>query len=97
MLLVVGLIAVGVISYVVYKSFTSSTLSREECRARIISHCTSCNVAKWCAGPTVGETLANECGQFYSTTILISGADCEAICDFCKGFIPVSSCPASCP
>ena len=91
LLLVVGLIAVGVVAYVVYKSFTGSALGREECRARIISHCTSCDMTKFAStGPVVSKSLADACSTYY--TKFTEGETCDNLCGVCKGFIPTTHC-----
>jgi len=90
LLLVVGLIAVGVIAYVVYTSFTGSTLGREECRARLISYCTSCQVAGWTgAGPSLDD-LADECCNKYFGSGFGPTYNCDEskVIDLCRGFIP---------
>jgi hypothetical protein len=91
LLLVVGLIVVSILAYVVYQTFTGSGLSREECRGRIISWCTSCSITDFKSDIKVGESLATACGDIY-TDISNKDKTCKdnVIKTFCSGFIPVT-------
>ena len=62
LLLLIGiLVAVGLI-YLVYRYATSSQLGMEECRAAIISWCTTCVNAGWIGGPNTPQTV-RDCGD----------------------------------
>jgi len=62
LLLLIGiLVTVGLI-YLVYRYATSSQLGMEECRASIVSWCTTCMNAGWRSGP-IRPTIVYDCGD----------------------------------
>jgi len=104
LLFLIGLITVGIIIYYVYRTFTGSTINREECRAMAISWCTGCwNAMKskgstcdlWTdagtecdVGPDPSENLEKCATDFYQYT-LTGETNCEGHKDFCMSFIPM--------
>ena len=87
LLLVVGLLVVGIIAYVVYNAFTGSGLSREDCRGRLISWCSSCSFSDYSDALTVGTSLSTACGTIY-TEVDDEDTTCEDSEIFCSGFVP---------
>jgi hypothetical protein len=47
LLMLVGIIVVGIIIYIVYRSLTGPSLSEGECRARMINACMMCENVGW--------------------------------------------------
>ncbi len=98
LLLLIGVLVTAILVYYVYVYFSGSALSREECRARAVSWCTSCwnamNAAgssDWTvdAGPEPSVELA-DCVDDYYPPYDLSGADsCNGYRDFCMAFIPL--------
>jgi len=102
LLLLIGVLVAGLLIYYVYRSFSGSAMSREECRSRAVSWCTSCWNAmnaqggncpgSWAPGdcPNSGPTSSNEL-QTCSATYYSPGAtpDCRGMRNWCKNFIPI--------
>jgi hypothetical protein len=96
LLLLIGVLVAGILIYFVYRSFSGSAMSREECRARGISWCTSCwnamnaaGCSDWdCdVGPDPPPDLEN-CADDYYGEDLTDDDDCNGLKDFCSAFIP---------
>lgn len=100
LLLLIGVLVAGILIYFVYRFFSGSALSREECRAKAISWCTSCwnfmtakgsacddwpDIAACQGGPTPGQGLI-DCSEDYYTKV----EECEGNKEFCQQFIPIS-------
>lgn len=68
LLLAAGIIAVGVIIYLVYMVSTGPTLSIQECKTKIIQYCTLCANIGW-RGPGVFQIITPQelvdCGIKY--------------------------------
>ena len=99
LLLVVGVLVAGVLVYIVYRNFVASSLSESDCRARIVSWCTSCKIAMdseggtcpdtWgtgCeVGPSPGDDVKNCENDYYKASI----KGCKDQKSFCQGFVPL--------
>ena len=49
--IMLGLIVVAIILYLIYKFVLKSPISPEECKARLVSWCTSCKISNFKADP----------------------------------------------
>lgn len=47
LLMLVGILVVGILIYIVYRTLMNPSLSEEECRARWISMCNVCKTSNW--------------------------------------------------
>jgi len=86
LLLVIGILVAGILVYMVYRSFTGTTLSQEECRSRAISYCTLCYTSNWQSEIKAGAAActADHFGTTWSDT-----SDCTdtIVQEDCKAFI----------
>ena len=91
LLLLIGVLVVGIVVYMVYRYFVKTPLSEQECRARMVSWCTSCAVANWTSGYAPGSELAECSDTNYGTGWSTSPpANCGAsgVQAACAGFTP---------
>ena len=103
LLFLIGLVTAGIIIYYVYRTFTGSAMSQEECRSMAISWCTGCWNAMnakgsvcaadddWDDGGTtceVGPTPSQKL-QDCSEDYYTKVTKCEGEKDFCSNFIPL--------
>jgi hypothetical protein len=63
LMMLVGIVVVGVIIYLVYKSLTNPSLSDEQCRSRLISQCMICRNMNWVSDVLVPSELLNDCAK----------------------------------
>jgi len=86
LLLVIGILVAGILVYMVYRSFTGTTLSQEECRSRAISYCTLCYTSNWLSEIEAG---AAACTADYFGTGWTDTSDClsDPVRTFCEAFI----------
>ena len=98
MFLLLGILVAGIIIYLLYTSATGTQLSEQNCRSRVITWCTGCNVAGWL--PNVGEPgsdLISCAPQYFAPgEDWSSGVDCQdtpgqSTRSFCSSFIAVSA------
>jgi hypothetical protein len=91
--LLVGIVVVGIIVFLAYSYVPSPVLSEQDCRARLISWCTSCSVAGWKDVNSMNDEL-KDCVETYFYTGTLTG---EIKCDsnigtqsakvFCSAFL----------
>ena len=82
--LVIGMVVVVVVVYWVYKSFSSTVISAQECEAKFVDWCTLCLNNNW-----QGGSLPSEISNCLSTTYGISlpaNSDCQAAKNNCNSF-----------
>jgi len=76
LMLLVGILVVGIVVYMVYRYMFSPGLSQNECRAQLVSWCTTCKTAGWTGGFDLGSTLST-CTNNYFGSGWNSGDDCD--------------------
>jgi hypothetical protein len=76
LMLLVGILVVGIVVYMVYRYMFSPQLGINECRARLVTWCTTCATAGWKGGLELGTDVANCASQYFAYTI-VSGVDCS--------------------
>jgi len=65
LLMLIGIVVVGILIYIVYRTVTGSSLSEEECRARMISACIQCKNAGFDSDFNIPNELhdTNKCAK----------------------------------
>jgi hypothetical protein len=64
LLMLVGLIVVGILIFIVYRSIVSNpSLSEGECRARLTNYCIMCKNGGWGTGMGIPASLRTDCAK----------------------------------
>jgi len=82
--LVIGMVVVVFIVYWVYKSFSSTVISAQECKAKFIDWCTLCLNNKW-AGGSLPSEISNCLSTAYGIS-LPANSNCQTAKDRCNSF-----------
>ena len=82
--LVIGMVVVVFIVYWVYKSFSSTVISAQECKAKFIDWCTLCLNNKW-AGGSLPSEISNCLSTAYGIS-LAANSNCQTAKDKCNSF-----------
>ena len=100
LLILVGIIVAGIVIYLVYTYSTGQALSSYDCRAQLISWCTTCRTLRWLGGSDLGSSLST-CTNSYFGSNWQSTDDCDehnnAACTGSAGLRPCANytiCPA---
>jgi hypothetical protein len=75
LLMLIGIVVVGILIYIVYRTVMNPTLSEEDCRARWISQCTICKNSGW-LGYTIPQEL-RDCAKGTTLAFFSDNADCQ--------------------
>lgn len=75
-MLLVGVLVVGIVVYIAYRSFRGSGISEQECRAKLISWCSSCSLLNYTTSLQIGQELA-DCANDYFSSGWASTDDCN--------------------
>ena len=90
LLLVVGVLVAGILVYMVYSYFGGSALSESDCKARLISWCTTCNMSSYNAPIKAKE--AGTCSNTYYGTGWGEDTQCNTagvdVPGKCNAFLP---------
>ena len=85
--LMICLIALGILTFLLYKYVLSSELDCRACATKMTAWCTQCQIAEWSGGKAMDDKL-NECRPECLTGVSEHG-DCEGTAkDDCSGFLP---------
>ena len=82
--LVIGMVVVVFIVYWVYKSFSSTVMSAQECKAKFIDWCTLCSNNNW-AGGSLPSEIRNCLNTTYGIN-LPTTTNCQTAKDRCNSF-----------
>jgi len=76
LMLLVGILVVGIIVYMVYRYMFSPGLSQNDCRAQLVSWCTTCRTVAWTGGFGLSDNVA-KCTNTYFGSGWTSGDKCH--------------------
>lgn len=87
-----GLIAIVIIVYLLYRYVLKSPISETACKTRFASWCANCQIVGFSGGPEPDIEL-KQCAQKYGLPNINAFSDCnsQSGIDDCKGFLPVTS------
>ena len=97
LMLLVGILVVGIVVYMVYRYMFAPGLGQNECRAQLVSWCTTCKTAGWSGGFGLSDALRTCTNTFFGSNWASgdlcnqhNGATCTAL-NLCPN---VTICPA---
>ena len=76
LMLLVGILVVGIKVYMVYRYMFAPGLTQNDCRAQLISWCTTCKTVGWNGGFGLSEAVA-KCTNTYFGSGWTSGDKCH--------------------
>ena len=91
LLLLVGILVVGIVVYMVYRYFVGAPIGEQECRAKAISWCTTCENMDYSL-PAGGTPInipddITDCAAEYGFGSPPASCDSATAEDWCKNFI----------
>jgi len=87
--IMLGLIVVAIILYLIYKFVLKSPIGSEECKARLVSWCTSCKIANYDAVLDMSNEL-QDCLDKYKFVHVHSTCKDLNVPDECKPYLPMA-------
>jgi hypothetical protein len=88
--IMLGLIAIVIIVYLLYRYVLKSPISETECKTRFTAWCANCQIVVFSGGPEPDVGL-KQCIKKYTTLNLDSVTSCNSHEGDCKGYLPVTS------
>jgi len=103
LLFLIGILVVALIVYLVYTTFSGTSLSQQDCRSMMVGWCTTCwtatkNVGAACAanwdaaacqvGPAASQELIDCASDYFGITITATNL-CRYYREECANFIPM--------
>jgi hypothetical protein len=87
--IMLGLIAIVIIVYLLYRYVLKSPIAPEECKTRFTAWCANCKIVSFSGGPEPDKGL-KECANRYNMPDISGAMDCTGHEDLCKGYLPIS-------
>ena len=85
------LIALVVVTYLIYRYVMGSPISKQECAAMTSTWCSQCQLVEWSGGKGMSDEL-KKCASKYPKEFEFR-SNCNNACEYCKSYLPGVVCP----